>query len=1227
MAGTNDKELVKELLTHDEGILDYKSKAYRLDNDHYEALFIKDIICMANTPRDGSAYILIGVHRKPDATNEIIGVTEHPDDAILQQLVNSRVRPMPKFQYRSVEYEGANLGILEIFPRRGGPFMPTWEYKNKLRKDVVYFRRGSSNSEARPEEFREIVDWMNKTEEDSVKPVTSRFTSTGNWDDFYHACNKFEQGWIYALVVGPNSKASKEQKAALGRIDWSLVLDFDTETHISGSYAASESELKTARAVHLLTLHNPSSFNLVRGTYWIAGAGLKDVPTTLVDDNWRAWYRRCSEDIRNVATNFAKAASEIPIMFVILWDEPDYVRTICESFDGACGDSINFVFGVKDVSKLSSLADTFHAQSISVSFGGVCDGLERMTERRSAGPEVRLPTLESGPTSIPKEKFRWLEEDLELIHLDSGQTADSNCNPRRDFLQGKLISWVELAMHCDVDRDKTNALQGKVEGDLDSRAIRRNFFYHWPGAGGTTVARRIIWNLHSKYPAVQLRRIVPGETIERLRDIFDLTRMPLLVLVEGSDVSMTAFDQLFNEALSRQIPSVYLIVLRTFEHKSEERNLVFLDSTLSISESGLFAKSYTEMQPERRNQLESIVHSRVARQRNPFYFGLTAFGKEFLSIGDYVSRRLQTSTDTQKQVLTILSMAYHYGQKAIPAQIFAALLGVPEKRIVRLENILPEPLKELTIREDELRWRPTHELVAVETMESVLQGTATDRRVWSQNLSTWALKLVDIFSTPNKVPSDELKDILSRIFIFREYSELMKSPDLSGAKRYAPIIEDIPNNEGRLGVFKKLVETFPEEPHFWGHLGRFCAIELRRNEDALTAIDKAISLDSQNNVFYHMKGMVLRQQIYDLLETLKQQGQYSSDDFESMKSKVEEAGEQFEKSRSFAAPHEEHAYVSHIQLLIRVVDFGFVLSKQPSKDKFLISKDSAWYRDLIDVAEHLLDELKRKQEGGLPSPYTTRCQSGLDELYGDYSRVLEGWNSLLDRKDVYLPSVRRQIARVYLVRKNRLWDELDQRELKRIAELMQQNIESDATDFGSIRYWFHAVRRIDGQSIENVIERLSYWKATAESIEATFYLYILLTLQALDGLTTPVSRASDLITECSKMARNLAIRHNSIEWYGKGTGMKRILHYSQLPKYWEEEFEKGERLSLVEGRVFKIFGPEAGSIELTCGLKAFFVPGRGFKRTYVRSRDENKAVRFYLSFAYDGLRAWAVRDI
>jgi len=80
-----DQKLVKKLLKEDEGpCLDFKSEPYRLDTNYFKAVFIKDIVSMANTPREGSAYIVIGVRVNTDRSKTVIGVTEHPDDADLQ---------------------------------------------------------------------------------------------------------------------------------------------------------------------------------------------------------------------------------------------------------------------------------------------------------------------------------------------------------------------------------------------------------------------------------------------------------------------------------------------------------------------------------------------------------------------------------------------------------------------------------------------------------------------------------------------------------------------------------------------------------------------------------------------------------------------------------------------------------------------------------------------------------------------------------------------------------------------------------------------------------------------------------------------------------------------------------------------------------------------------------------------------------------------------------------
>lgn len=168
----DDDKLINRLLTQNEGsTLDFKSESIRLDNDHFKAEFIKDTLCMANTPRDGSAHIIYGVRAKPDGKKDIISVNQHPDDANLQTLISGKVNPVPQLRYRSISYEGKNLGILEIYPRRGGPFMIRRDY-DFLRKGVVYFRRGSSNDEARPEDLPEIINWMTSKDHIPEKEAT-----------------------------------------------------------------------------------------------------------------------------------------------------------------------------------------------------------------------------------------------------------------------------------------------------------------------------------------------------------------------------------------------------------------------------------------------------------------------------------------------------------------------------------------------------------------------------------------------------------------------------------------------------------------------------------------------------------------------------------------------------------------------------------------------------------------------------------------------------------------------------------------------------------------------------------------------------------------------------------------------------------------------------------------------------------------------------------------------
>ena len=89
--------------------------------------FIKDILSMANTPREEASYIVIGVTANPNGTKTLVGVPgDHPDDAMLQQVFNlAKVQPTPEFSYQAIKLDGLSYGVIEIPLQNHGPYIPT----------------------------------------------------------------------------------------------------------------------------------------------------------------------------------------------------------------------------------------------------------------------------------------------------------------------------------------------------------------------------------------------------------------------------------------------------------------------------------------------------------------------------------------------------------------------------------------------------------------------------------------------------------------------------------------------------------------------------------------------------------------------------------------------------------------------------------------------------------------------------------------------------------------------------------------------------------------------------------------------------------------------------------------------------------------------------------------------------------------------------------------------
>lgn len=153
----NDQPPLEELLYEEEGTtLDFKREQYIFvsGNDYQKSELLKDILAFANAWRRSDAYILIGVEEVKGGRSMPLGIETELDDAQLQQFVNSKTQKPIDFNYGTLLIDSVKIGVIRI-PIQSRPYYLEKDY-GKLKRHVVYIRRGSSTDEANPEEIHNM---------------------------------------------------------------------------------------------------------------------------------------------------------------------------------------------------------------------------------------------------------------------------------------------------------------------------------------------------------------------------------------------------------------------------------------------------------------------------------------------------------------------------------------------------------------------------------------------------------------------------------------------------------------------------------------------------------------------------------------------------------------------------------------------------------------------------------------------------------------------------------------------------------------------------------------------------------------------------------------------------------------------------------------------------------------------------------------------------------------
>lgn len=1198
--------------------IDYKMIDYNLSDDEKKTDFIKDVLSMANTPRDENepTFIFLGVIHKIGEDNEIVGIDRFRDEMHYQNILSGKhINTPPIIKCHPLIIDGKKVFCIEICIEKNNssPYTTTKDFCTKIIRDRIYYRVGSSNKEATGIAREQIHRWF---AEKKFRPAVG--LEGAAWNDLYSRLFLMGKRHDIVLILPASSVGLTAEVAHLGLLSPYVIVDFDSKSEESGSYAYIEPIIKPRRLVHKVKPGDIAQFNH-RSTTWYFARGFNDSENS-IELSHREWLRinvRTLSFIHEICTRTAPKPLTI-IMLAAGKAVERYEEDIIGSLTAFDNVRI-YVITDKTTEKDDAFFDEFknEVSVLPVGIKNFTEAIKCVVKPSAEVTERTLPGIQSMPCAIKSEEQNWINEYLDMCYLEN---EFSNESGPENFRKGGEPTWADMYRRYDCDRKVTRDLTREIGISLAKRRQNRFNLYHSPGAGGSTVAKRVLWDLHETYPVGELLTCVPAGSVAACLDFITReTSNSLLLLIDSSRFYQDDIEKLYEKIRAEQLPVVMLQTARRYEAPSTPSSprSKWLPQELLKPEAEQIEEAYINSVPANRDSIKSVFQDK--RQWQCICFGLAAYAENYQGISAYTASRLKYLSPAQKDIMVSFALAYFYGQQALSPQFFATFLGKTPADLIDLENIFIDESTgaiDLLVMEDSgNEYRVMHQLIAKEILRQVLSARGQsdgecDKKFnesWKTALSVFARNFAEMLAqSPN---SQRGKELLYRIFIDRA-----GRIDLSQEKqRYSMLFEDIPSEQGRLELFRSLSELFPHEAHIHAHMARINS-HVGNFGQAKESIKKALDIDPDDHVIHHIHGTILHREIKDELRE-------RDINWEKIETLSVEALACYAQSRILDGG-KEHGYISAIELCILLVDTAKKKFKRTLPELLLDKVRAQFFLTLLGTANELFDTLRESLEGANLGGHIVQCEAKLKAAQDDYSKALECYNNLLSRLDVAKPQLRRLLSRTYESRSRQTTAEFDQDTAERVYHLMEANIKEERNYTKNMPLWLRSARGLkQPPTLEKVIELLSYWKAESNDINAHFYLATMLSLQVIDGISGALRHAEIALEECKNAARYNAWRTYSREWLVNVPGIKGVISHSSVGE-WDERIEffaDYSRLREVEGRVSKIIDNGKGVVTLKCGLNAFFIPGR-FGIT--QGKDENKSIKFYLAFSYDGLIAW-----
>ena len=876
----------------------------------------------------------------------------------------------------------------------------------------------------------------------SKEPLSPKDLSGQKWDEWLKFCDAVgdfdSKKNQYILITDALTQEKLDCFSVLRSIPWKMVLDFDLMSEEKGLYREFTSQEGRGNLVSMVTpaeLKRLSMINLARQidpckTQWMFVNGrssdngdkqvqeFADWESTSVKEISRFFGCCCDPD------KFDKQKPVVCLVLPIRQKSVPYVEvTLSRLFENF---SDQFCLNVVSFRHEKRLAVFGKVKTFSIDLvpSLVSLGLQKMF---CLSPQrYPMPTSQAGIYyDLSEKEYLYLKEHLEILYqgceelLVSDNTPDGDLERqnfleehRRLFISGNQISFASLYDNHDAKREIENDIRIHVQRLLDKRPTRALIvdIKHSPGTGGTTIARRVMWDLHKAYPCafIEIRSTIyfeednsyANKLADRIAALEEMCQTPPVILIDGKQSK--AIEILSNKLVRILGKKGRRALLLRCQHGSKTSSseiqeplhvhkVFYVGVRLEDSYADLneFKKKYNEFVEE---SLHQIGVSKLCRV---FHFPLLAMMQTFQpKLKEIIDDTWNEMESLQQEIAVLVAFIQLYANQPTPALLlfdaFKSYIFLEGKKTATYESIkqlFTEHLLNLMVPANPFRRQGRGYQIEGSSPECY---TLQHRSVAEMLLRKACEDVgIDLFQIVNKFllfpiyQREEFMPLFEELFVYnkdgikkRKFSVLFEKLKAIDEERAAEVFCDAAEKTGDSIVFSNAARFYAkmEPPSF---------------EKVMELIQRAFEANNAKYRFKslcHTKGVVLYFELRYNVNTVRV---HDLSRLEELASKVLDA---YKEARNFP-PTYPNPLIGEVEVWLACI--AWIMKNLCQRDsektlKFLTNQGPPFFRTCVSDSLFLLDIVDGIVQSvpDLPDPEDTqrRCNNARLSLMKTFQR-------------------------------------------------------------------------------------------------------------------------------------------------------------------------------------------------------------------------------------------------